>query len=558
MAQEEFQEFFFFSKKSNKRIRIPEGETVIGRGTFLNIKDMKVSRSHAIISLHEKKLKIKPMSSNPTFYWNDNKKLQLQKDTWKTLDCGDIISFLPEDFIFTIEGDNTTKRCNGNDVTINSEINQDVSLESNSDEKESKDGQLTCKQVPDEPNDPKSVDVSDSEEFYKIPEMRCDSLKSNNDDLIDEEGVADNITFEAKTPTKDEEPQEQEKTNSNTTLPLADKKRVLPCWMTAVLQQNTSPKKTGGKPKDARTPSKNQKQRSSTAKSQFSPKAKTLADKNSDVESPTQVENRKRTLSERETNANPISDTKRLKILTEDCKDEPVKSNQILKESNNEQNVMDSGGSNIMLDDRKELSIACDKNLGSIAADIDYQKSAKNTVKHGEGSKNKISKDESSQIKKAKDGKNISQCVSSENESIDKLPKCKYGRSCYRKNPAHFKEFSHSDNSDDDKDESSEQTDDRPECPYGTSCYRKNPQHKLEYKHTQHLAGDLPSTRKSARTRKQPKKSVIAGDSDDDADDNDYDYDDSFIDDNMDAESESSSYDDDNCEDEDWSPDELK
>ena len=71
-------------------------------------------------------------------------------------------------------------------------------------------------------------------------------------------------------------------------------------------------------------------------------------------------------------------------------------------------------------------------------------------------------------------------------------------------------------------------------------------------------SGDLPSTRKSARTRKQPKKSAIAGDSDDDGDDNDYDYDDSFIDDNMDAESESCSYDDDDCEDEDWSPDELK
>ena len=151
------------------------------------------------------------------------------------------------------------------------------------------------------------------------------------------------------------------------------------------------------------------------------------------MESPPEVESRKRTFCERETNANPISDTKRLKILTEDCKDEPVKSNQISKESNNEQNVMDSRGSNIMLDDRKELRIARDKNLGSIAADIEvYQTSAKKTAKHGEGSKDEISKDESSKINKAKDEKNISECASSKNESIEKLPRCKYGRSCYR------------------------------------------------------------------------------------------------------------------------------
>ena len=62
------------------------------------------------------------------------------------------------------------KRCNGNDERTNFEIKQDVSLGSNSYEKERKDGQVTCKQVPDEPKDPKSVDVSD--EFYKIPEMR--------------------------------------------------------------------------------------------------------------------------------------------------------------------------------------------------------------------------------------------------------------------------------------------------------------------------------------------------------------------------------------------------
>ncbi|NWH61559.1 APLF factor, partial [Geococcyx californianus] len=63
---------------------------------------------------------------------------------------------------------------------------------------------------------------------------------------------------------------------------------------------------------------------------------------------------------------------------------------------------------------------------------------------------------------------------------------CMYGKSCYRKNPLHFQQFSHP--NDDDYHETEivtqDDNDNRPECPYGTACYRKNPQHKLEYKHS--------------------------------------------------------------------------
>jgi len=65
--------------------------------------------------------------------------------------------------------------------------------------------------------------------------------------------------------------------------------------------------------------------------------------------------------------------------------------------------------------------------------------------------------------------------------------------SFHRKNPVHFKEYSHTDKDskadddddgdDDDDDEAlGDGSDDRPECPYGTSCYRKNPQHKRDFK----------------------------------------------------------------------------
>ena len=64
----------------------------------------------------------------------------------------------------------------------------------------------------------------------------------------------------------------------------------------------------------------------------------------------------------------------------------------------------------------------------------------------------------------------------------------------YRKNPAHFKEYSHPSKGDDEEDgkaaaEGSD--DDRPECPYVTGCYRRNRQHKRDFKHTD-AAGELP------------------------------------------------------------------
>ncbi|XP_056266210.1 aprataxin and PNK-like factor [Pseudoliparis swirei] len=93
---------------------------------------------------------------------------------------------------------------------------------------------------------------------------------------------------------------------------------------------------------------------------------------------------------------------------------------------------------------------------------------------------------------------------------------CPYGRSCYRKNPAHFQESSHPDDSDyEEPEEEEEEEGDRPECPYGTDCYRKNPLHRKEYKHTK---------KPGRATRNAPKKTPADEDDEDE-------YDDSFIDD---------------------------
>lgn len=132
-------------------------------------------------------------------------------------------------------------------------------------------------------------------------------------------------------------------------------------------------------------------------------------------------------------------------------------------------------------------------------------------------------------------------------ESQQKRTPCMYGAQCYRKNPTHFQEFSHPGDNDycDAENGSQDDNDDRPECPYGTDCYRKNPQHKLEYKHTR-----PPGRKLRKRNPKKGKKSVLAGDSDDDGGSNDYDLDDSFIDD--DDEEEDFDITD---EDSDWMPD---
>ncbi len=65
-------------------------------------------------------------------------------------------------------------------------------------------------------------------------------------------------------------------------------------------------------------------------------------------------------------------------------------------------------------------------------------------------------------------------------------PACRYGASCYRKNPHHFTKESHPGDADyaAAAGGGGEEDDSRPECEYGTGCYRKNPDHRRRFKHT--------------------------------------------------------------------------
>lgn len=90
---------------------------------------------------------------------------------------------------------------------------------------------------------------------------------------------------------------------------------------------------------------------------------------------------------------------------------------------------------------------------------------------------------------------------------------CKYGSSCYRKNPQHRKDFAHPGDSDYvDPASTSYNTstggsdDNRPLCEYGNACYRKNPQHRRDYRH------DAPKKRKARPVQIQDIASDEDGD----------------------------------------------
>lgn len=79
------------------------------------------------------------------------------------------------------------------------------------------------------------------------------------------------------------------------------------------------------------------------------------------------------------------------------------------------------------------------------------------------------------------------------------LPVCPYGAKCYRKNPQHFKEYSHPGTSSKHDSspplKSSKSADESvklPPCKYGASCYRKNLLHFAEFSHPTSSSTSVP------------------------------------------------------------------
>ncbi|KAF5308181.1 hypothetical protein FQR65_LT06361 [Abscondita terminalis] len=99
---------------------------------------------------------------------------------------------------------------------------------------------------------------------------------------------------------------------------------------------------------------------------------------------------------------------------------------------------------------------------------------------------------------------------------------CIYGAECYRKNQAHFIEYSHPG----DSDYESDPNDDRPACSFGSQCYRTNKDHRKGYKHPR--GGNIPKPPKN-KQKPTPKKRTNNVNYVQESSEDDYDMDDPFM-----------------------------
>lgn len=86
-------------------VHVPPGETVLGRGPFLQVGDRRVSRHHGLLENVDGRLRLKPTHLNPCFIQSSlcDDPQPLQKDEWHTLSHGDFFSLLPGHLIFQVE-----------------------------------------------------------------------------------------------------------------------------------------------------------------------------------------------------------------------------------------------------------------------------------------------------------------------------------------------------------------------------------------------------------------------------------------------------------------------
>ncbi|CAF0806477.1 unnamed protein product [Rotaria sp. Silwood1] len=96
---------------------------------------------------------------------------------------------------------------------------------------------------------------------------------------------------------------------------------------------------------------------------------------------------------------------------------------------------------------------------------------------------------------------------------LEDLPACPYGSTCYRKNPAHFKEYSHSDTaatSSTTTEVKATNNKTLPVCPFGATCYRKNLLHFAEFSHPFNLLNpDADSSDEEETTESTKSKEIV-------------------------------------------------
>ncbi|XP_068178548.1 aprataxin and PNK-like factor isoform X2 [Antennarius striatus] len=85
-------------------VRLPPGDSVLGRGPLLGISDKRVSRHHGLLENLEGELRLKPTHINPCFVQSSltDDPRPLQRDVWHRLQDGDLFSLLPGRLVYQV------------------------------------------------------------------------------------------------------------------------------------------------------------------------------------------------------------------------------------------------------------------------------------------------------------------------------------------------------------------------------------------------------------------------------------------------------------------------
>ncbi|KAJ7341608.1 hypothetical protein JRQ81_005915 [Phrynocephalus forsythii] len=470
-------------------VALPPGETVIGRGALLGITDKRVSRKHAILKVAGHQLSIKPVHINPCFYQPtvNGQLLPLDTDKWHQLSPGDSFSLMVDKYVFKV-------------LFTSSESFQRKNCPHHVED--------MANQIP--------ATLQPTKMPHRQPAVQ-ETKSSSKSQILEEHSQLEKATEVPKKPSATiHDPEKQT---------FSQRKRTLPTWMlqTDLTIQNppaSVPERGDGE------------------------KIKQVHGKKKITENETTLEKQHVQGTSIELDVERIEKAES-KRVPQGMESSAEQCNPLLKNEeaglNLDAESCQSGGT--------ETTNTTENRLESTSSKREWvsrgEDASRSSVHQGEIQElvqNPATKRDMSNVIGSRD---VSQ---SSNIPTCQRTACQYGRSCYRKNPIHFQQFSHPGDSDYYVAEAVNQADNgnRPECPYGASCYRKNPQHRLEYKHT------IPpeSERRQKRPRAAKKGRGAFTDKNDQGDELDEcSPSDSFIDQEENKECESTD------EDSDWYPD---
>ncbi|XP_034391887.1 aprataxin and PNK-like factor isoform X1 [Cyclopterus lumpus] len=454
-------------------IHLPPGETVLGRGPLLGVSDKRVSRLHGLLENLDGQLRLKPTHLNPCFVQSTptDDPRPLQRDAWHRLHHGARFSLLPGQFVFQVAAVGGGDRTPRNSQTLEEEELPDV------------EPQPPVGQTPTPPAAPSNRrDAANEDDGDDLDDL--DAANGNDGDDLDAANGNDGNDGDdldaanggsnkgATARPKAVQVDQRDDAPSGTG-------RVLPAWMMAAVAHAASSSSSSCSPK-VQAAGKRSKGPKPAAAKQATP---------TNTSSPEEAElcgeemprkRRRKTRDEEEESAQSKTDVP---------------------------------------PERRRARLQSQSKRAEVSAELHVF-----TAKEEEKKDEEEEEEEEEDIISATRANSTSRSEAKGAGARLRAP-CPYGRSCYRKNPAHFQECSHPDDPDyeEEEEEEEEEDDDRPECPYGTDCYRKNPLHRKECKHTK---------KPGRATRNAPKKTVGEDDEDDD----------SFIDDDSEDAGDDSDY----------------